>query len=289
MIDFSHLITWQNFFNLLDILIVWFLLYQLLKIVSRTKTINLLNGVFVVVLVKVVSSLFGLETIDWIMNHIIQWSVIGMIIIFQPEIRRGLEHIGRLIFESTHRPGASNPIDEMIDQITKASTYMAKRRIGALIAIEKEQSLRDYINTGIAINANISEQLLINIFIPNTPLHDGAVIIQDGKIASATSFLPLSDNPNIPKDLGTRHRAAVGLSELTDSVTVVVSEETGNISLTYKGNIYEDLSESRLREILRGHFSFSPETHPDSNQWLKSVRHILKVSPSLGEKGDKDE
>lgn len=250
----SGLLSWRNVFNVLDILLVWFLLFQLLKIIRHTKAVNILSGLFVFILVKISSSLLGLETIDWLMNNIIQWAVIGMIIIFQPEIRRALEHLGQRLFQSKQRMGAQDPVVAMVDAIVQASNYMAKRRIGALISLEKQQTLNEFVRTGIKIDAAVSQELLINIFIPNTPLHDGAVIIQEGRVASATSFLPLSENPSIPKNLGTRHRAAVGLSEVSDALTVIVSEETGNISVTYEGQIKQALSPDALRQILLRHF-----------------------------------
>lgn len=253
-IDWLQIASWQNFFNLIDIGIVWFLIFQLLKIIRRTKAINILNGVFVFLLVKIISSLFQLQTIDWIMNNIIRWSVIAAIVIFQPEIRRGLEHLGQRFFATKRTTIYSNPTEKMIEEIISASNYMAKRRIGALISLEKNQSLEDIAKTGTVLDADISSQLLINIFIPNTPLHDGAVVIHNLKISSAACYLPLSEDPNIPKELGTRHRAAVGLSENTDAVTLVVSEETGGISVTYQGTIHRDLDEDELRSVLSEHF-----------------------------------
>lgn len=253
-IDWSQLASWQNFFNLIDVIIVWLLIYQLLKIIRNTKAINILNGVFIFLLFKIISALFQLETIDWIMNNIIRWSVVGAIIIFQPEIRRGLEHLGQRFFTAKRTTLYNNPTEKMIDELIVASNYMAKRRIGALIAIEKNQSLEDIANTGTELDADISSQLLINIFIPNTPLHDGAVVIQNLKISAAACYLPLSEDSTIPKELGTRHRAAVGLSENSDAVTLVVSEETGDISITYQGRIFRDLDEDELRTVLIEHF-----------------------------------
>ena len=224
---------------------------------------NILNGVLIILFIKILSSLFHLETIDWIMDSIIRWSVVGVLIIFQPEIRRGLGHIGRQFFGGNKQTTYHDPGEQMIGEIIEACKYMGKRRIGALISIEKNQSLTEFANTGIAMDSEISSQLLINIFIPNTPLHDGAVIIQDLRIASAASYLPLSENPNIPKELGTRHRAAVGLSEVTDALTIIVSEETGNISVTERGEITRDLSESELYQILKDNFK-SQDSSPDN-------------------------
>ncbi|MCY3046589.1 diadenylate cyclase CdaA [Aerococcus urinae] len=282
--DWESIFSWSHAFDLIDILIVWLIIYQLLKLIRGTRAVNIFNGVIIFLLFKMVSTVFQLETIDWIMNSIIQWSVIGIIIIFQPEIRNGLDHLGQSLRMKNLRNTQNDPIEQMIEEIIRACQYMAKRRIGALISIEDTQSLTEYANTGIKLDADITEQLLINIFIPNTPLHDGSVVIQDMKISSAASFLPLSENPEIPKELGTRHRAAVGLSEVTDAVVVVVSEETGDISLTYKGKIMRDLSEEEIRETLRQHFAESE----DSDAIIEG-NHFLKNIFQKKNGGDKDE
>ena len=282
--DWESVFSWSHAFDLIDILIVWLIIYQLLKLIRGTRAVNIFNGIIIFLLFKMVSTVFQLETIDWIMNSIIQWSVIGIIIIFQPEIRNGLDHLGQSLRMKNLRNTQNDPIEQMIEEIIRACQYMAKRRIGALISIEDTQSLTEYANTGIKLDADITEQLLINIFIPNTPLHDGSVVIQDMKISSAASFLPLSENPEIPKELGTRHRAAVGLSEVTDAVVVVVSEETGDISLTYKGKIMRDLSEEEIRETLRQHFAESE----DSDSIIEG-NHFLKNIFQKKNGGDKDE
>ncbi|MHA6647404.1 diadenylate cyclase CdaA [Aerococcus urinae] len=282
--DWESIFSWSHAFDLIDILIVWLIIYQLLKLIRGTRAVNIFNGIIIFLLFKMVSTVFQLETIDWIMNSIIQWSVIGIIIIFQPEIRNGLNHLGQSLRMRNLRNTQNDPVEQMIEEIIRACQYMAKRRIGALISIEDTQSLTEYANTGIKLDADITEQLLINIFIPNTPLHDGSVVIQDMKISSAASFLPLSENPEIPKELGTRHRAAVGLSEVTDAVVVVVSEETGDISLTYKGKIMRDLSEEEIRETLRQHFAES-----EDGDSIIEGNHFLKNIFQKKNGGDKDE
>ncbi|MDK7302365.1 diadenylate cyclase CdaA [Aerococcus urinae] len=282
--DWESIFSWSHAFDLIDILIVWLIIYQLLKLIRGTRAVNIFNGIIIFLLFKMVSTVFQLETIDWIMNSIIQWSVIGIIIIFQPEIRNGLDHLGQSLRMRNLRNTQNDPVEQMIEEIIRACQYMATRRIGALISIEDTQSLTEYANTGIKLDADITEQLLINIFIPNTPLHDGSVVIQDMKISSAASFLPLSENPEIPKELGTRHRAAVGLSEVTDAVVVVVSEETGDISLTYKGKIMRDLSEEEIRETLRQHFAES-----EDGDSIIEGNHFLKNIFQKKNGGDKDE
>ncbi len=249
-IDWSQLITWRNFLNVVDILVVTFFIYQLIKILRGTRAVQLLKGIAVIMLIKIVSFFLELQTLDWIVDLVIQWSVLAIIIIFQPELRRGLEHLGRgSIFNRSKRK--INPGENLVQQLAKAVQYMAKRRIGALISIQMDTELDEFIGTGIALDADISSELLINIFIPNTPLHDGAVIIRDYKIASAASYLPLSESTLISKELGTRHRAAIGLSEVTDAVTIIVSEETGGVSISYKGELLRELSKDDFEKFLR--------------------------------------
>ncbi|MEG0289667.1 MAG: diadenylate cyclase CdaA [Carnobacterium sp.] len=248
-IDWSHLFTWRTFINAVDIMVVTFFIYQLIKILKGTKAVQLLKGIAVIMLIKIGSFFLQLQTVDWIVDLVIQWSVLAIIIIFQPELRRGLEHLGRgSFFKNSQRK--IDPAKKMIQQIDQAVQYMAKRRIGALISIQMETGLEEYISTGIALDADISGELLINIFIPNTPLHDGAVIIKNHKIAAAAGYLPLSESSLIPKDLGTRHRAAIGLSEVTDAITVIVSEETGGVSISHRGDLLRELSREDFVKFL---------------------------------------
>lgn len=245
------------FLNILDILLVWYVIYKGLTLIRGTKAVQLLKGIFVIFIIRVATVLLGLETLGWITNQIIDWGFLAIIIIFQPEIRRALEQIGRgKLFSRSSNLKEEQEQDRLIQAMSKSVGYMAKRRIGALISIEKDTGLTDYIETGIPMNSEISSELMINIFIPNTPLHDGAVIVQKNKIAAAACYLPLSENPFISKELGTRHRAAIGISEVTDAITIIVSEETGGISLTVNGDIHRDLSleefEMRLRRAWFG-------------------------------------
>jgi diadenylate cyclase len=236
--------------NIVDILLVWFVIYKLIAIIRGTKAVQLLKGIFVILIVKFVSDFFGLNTLSWMMEQVLTWGFLAIIIIFQPELRRALEQLGRgRLFA---RSGLQEEEDEekMVEAIIKATDYMAKRRIGALISIERETGMSDYIETGIPLQSKISSELLINLFIPNTPLHDGAIVIQKNIVAAAACYLPLSESPFISKELGTRHRAALGISEVTDSITIVVSEETGNVSVTRNGELYRDLSGETLRELL---------------------------------------
>lgn len=244
------LFTWHTFINLIDIGVVWFVIYKLMMLLKGTKAVQLFKGVVVIILIKLVSWYLGLETVSWIMDQVINWGFIAMIVIFQPEIRRGLEHLGRgSLFRYNKR--RVNKEKQMIIALDEAIQYMSKRRIGALITIQMKTGLDEYIETGIRLGADITGALLINIFIPNTPLHDGAVIIKNDKIAVAAAYLPLSESNLIPKELGTRHRAAVGISEVTDALTIVVSEETGGVTITKDNELIRNLTQEEYLKILR--------------------------------------
>lgn len=256
--QFTDLTPVSVVFNFLDVLLVWYVMYKVLTLIKGTKAVQLLKGIFVIILAKIITEIFGLNTLDWLLEEIIDWGILAVIIIFQPEIRRALEQIGRgKLFQRT-----TNQQDEqqtrLIEAMKKSVSYMAKRRIGALISIEKDTGLTEYIETGIKMNAEISSELMINVFIPNTPLHDGAVIVQKDRIAAAACYLPLSESAFISKELGTRHRAALGLSEVTDAIVVIVSEETGAISLAMDGKIDRNLTIDEFADKLRDYW-FGPD------------------------------
>ncbi|EST10299.1 diadenylate cyclase CdaA [Sporolactobacillus laevolacticus] len=236
--------------DIIDILIVTYVIYKVIMIIRGTKAVQLAKGILLIIAVWFLSSLLHFRTLEWILNNAITYGLFAIIVIFQPELRRVLEQLGRgrlftrgTVVEEEHK--------QVAEAIVKASSYMAKRRIGALMSIERKTGLNDYIETGIQLNGNLTSQLLINIFIPNTPLHDGAVIIRGNEVVAAACYLPLSESPFISKELGTRHRAAMGVSEVTDSMTVVVSEETGGITVTKNGEMFRDISEERLKEMLQ--------------------------------------
>ncbi|MGM0904654.1 diadenylate cyclase CdaA [Mesobacillus maritimus] len=259
--------------NIVDILLVWFVIYKAMGYIRGTKAVQLLKGIFVILIIKFTSDVFGLNTLGWIMEQAITWGFLAIIIIFQPEFRRALEQLGRGRLFSRSAANEEENEGKMVEAIIKATDYMAKRRIGALISIERETGMGDYIETGIQLDSKISSELLINIFIPNTPLHDGAVVIQKGHVAAAACYLPLSESPFISKELGTRHRAALGISEVTDSVTVIVSEETGNISLTKNAELYRDVSMERLTELLQNELmSFSRTNSATPTRWNWRVK-----------------
>jgi diadenylate cyclase len=256
-----------------DILVVWYVIYKLIMMIRGTKAVQLLKGIILIILVHIVSNFLGLNTLQWLMDRAITWGFLAIIIIFQPELRRALEQIGRGKLFSRSSSNEDEEQVKMVEAIIKATEYMAKRRIGALISIERETGMGDYIETGIILNARVSSELLINIFIPNTPLHDGAVIIQKNHVAAAACYLPLSESPFISKELGTRHRAALGISEVTDSITVVVSEETGAVSITKNGELHRDLTPEQFRELLTKELVPSTKATSSSRWQWRGKKH----------------
>lgn len=236
--------------NILDILLVWFLVYKLLIILKGTRGMQLVKGIFIVIAFRIFFNIIGFDIMTYIFDQLVTWGVLGIIIIFQPEIRRALEHLGRAnlqsFFKFNYKEVNKNEKNNIIKIISSATRHMGRRRIGALIVLENYNTLDEYVERGIEINADISNELLINIFIPNTPLHDGAMILSKDKIRAASCVLPLTDNRNIASNYGTRHRAAIGLSEIVDAIIVVVSEETGKISVCKEGKLISDFSEEEL-------------------------------------------
>lgn len=237
--------------DLIEIIIIASLLYHIMMWFKSTRAWTLIKGILVLILFTGLASVFQFNTILWIVKNTISVGVIAVIIIFQPEFRRALEQLGRKNFVSsffsTDDDKDGKKIDKkVLNEISKAAFVMSEAKTGALIVIEQEVRLGDYERTGIAIDGEVSSQLLINIFGHNTPLHDGAVLIRNNRIISATCYLPLSDNLDISKALGTRHRAAIGVSEVSDSITVIVSEETGAVSVAHNGKITSNLSKDNF-------------------------------------------
>lgn len=264
LIDFSPVAA---LINIVDVLLVWFVFYKLITIIKGTKAVQLLKGIFVIVIVRILTDVFGLDTLSFVMDQVLPFGFLAIIIIFQPELRRALEQLGRGRLFARTNVQEEEERERLVDAIMKSVSYMAKRRIGALISIEKETGLSEYIETGTRMDSTITSELLINVFIPNTPLHDGAVIIQRNRIAAAGCYLPLSESPFISKELGTRHRAAIGISEVTDAVTIIVSEETGAISLTANGDIDRNLEMEEFEERLKRVWFGSTTEMKDSSIW----------------------
>lgn len=232
--------------DIIDIIIVSYVIYKLILLLRGTRAIQLLKGIIVVVIAWVLSLWFELNTLQWMMNQMFTWGVVGVIIIFQPELRRALEQIGRGRIFSRSFSEENQEINRMISEIMKSLMNLSRRRIGALVVFERQTGLNEYIESGTRVESQISAELLTNIFIPNTPLHDGAVIIRNSRLMAAGCYLPLSENPFISKELGTRHRAAIGMSEVSDAVCVTVSEETGQVSLALNGMVLRDIKEEDL-------------------------------------------
>lgn len=229
--------------KLIDVMLVWTIFYYILKNLRKNvKMVLLFKGILVIVILKIISDIFDLSTIGYLLNYVIMWGPLALIIIFQPEIRNVLEQLGRSQLLGRHKILTVDEREKLVYEIAQAVEYLRKNRIGALIVLERDNSLNDYINKSKKIYADISSELLISIFFPNNPLHDGGVIIQGDKITCAGAVFPTSDNVKISKRLGTRHRAALGISEEMDSISLVVSEETGRLSIAIGGELFYNLS-----------------------------------------------
>jgi len=252
---------WQNMSvgsfvtGIIDVAIVSYVLYRILLLIRGTRAVQLIKGIMILAVAGVVADWLNLYTIQWILSKL--WAVIflALAVIFQPELRRALEQLGRGKFFAPSRTLLAAPESaHIIQEVIKAAIACSKTKTGMLVVIEQETGLKDYIESGISLDGVVSEELLVNIFEPNTPLHDGATIIKDNRIAAAACFLPLSDNPYISMSLGTRHRAAIGLSEVSDAMVLVVSEETGSISVAKDGKLARSLEEKELRSFLEEAF-----------------------------------
>ncbi len=240
------LILWKS---VLEISFIWVLIYFMIRFLQGTRAIQVLTGLIILVLIFNVAKILELSTINWVLTKLFAVGVLAFLILFQPELRRGLARIGQnTIFNPFLKKGGT------VDEVVEACQRMSKIKRGALIAIEREAGLKSYIESGIPLDAKISAELLTTIFTTNTPTHDGAVIIEGDRIASAGSLFPLSQNPTLARSLGTRHRAAIGLTEETDAVVVVVSEETGAISVSVYGKLTRDLDEEGLKRVLKSLF-----------------------------------
>ena len=239
--------------DIVEILILAYLIYHILLWIKNTRAWSLLKGLVVVALFVGLAMVFNMSTILWIVQHVTGLAVTAIVILLQPELRSAMEELGQtkilssLFIFDNQRTSDGRFSDETISEIVRASVQMARVKTGALIVIEQTSPLQEFVRTGIDVDAKVTSQLLVNIFEKNTPLHDGAVIIQGNRIAAATCYLPLSEN-RMDKDLGTRHRAGVGISELRDSLTIIVSEETGEISLAYKGALTRNVTKEQLKD-----------------------------------------
>ena len=256
-----------------EIVVVAFVVYQLMILVRKTRAEQVLKGVILLLFVYGLSLLLDLKTIVWVISNAIQFGVIALLIVFQPELRKALEQIGRssrlwgrvALWREGDRP------QQLVTALTRAMLALAREKTGALIVLEETTGMNDIISTGVALDGLVTAELLVNIFEPNTPLHDGAVIIQGDRVAAAGCYLPLTENPNLSKQLGTRHRAALGVSEQSDALAFVVSEETGVISMARDGKLTRYLGEKGLTEILTERYT-SEEEEKSQAFWVKWFR-----------------
>lgn len=241
-------VEWRD---IVDILIMSYVFYRLILIIRGTRAEQLVKGLIVLLLAMVISDQMGLDTIHWALRQTMTVGLIAIPIVFQPELRRALEHLGRgKIFRPAYWNFSVQDFESMLDELNKAIPVLVKKRIGALIVIERSTGLKDWIDTGIPVEGLVTAELLVNIFFPRSPLHDGAVIIQGNQIVAAGCYLPLTEDPNLGKELGTRHRSGIGITENSDAVAVIVSEETGIISVAHDGVLTRYLDEKKLRAML---------------------------------------
>jgi len=262
--------------DLVEILIISYLAYHIMVWIKNTRAWVLMKGLLVILLFMLLAIVFNMQTIQWIARNVLGFAVTALVVIMQPELRKALEDLGKrnlissvLPFDTARRENFKMS-GRTIQEITKACVVMGRARTGALIVIAQDESLSDYERTGIDVDAIVTSQLLINVFEHNTPLHDGAVIINGNRLTAATCYLPLSDNMELSKDLGTRHRAGVGISEVTDAMTIIVSEETGKISVAYDGNLERNLTAERLTERLS---NFVSKVQEDEK---KNIKHHIE-------------
>lgn len=269
-----------------QILIIAFLIYHVLLWIKNTRAWNLLKGIIVILAFVLIASIFEMTTILWLAENLFSVGVIAVVIVFQPELRKALENLGGKNFLGRFltigKTDTAKFSDRTVEELVKACYAMGRVKTGALIVIEDQIVLDEYVRTGIDVDGILTSQLLINIFEKNTPLHDGAVIVRGDRVISATCYLPLSDSLALSKDLGTRHRAAVGISEVSDSLTIVVSEETGNVSIAMRGQIYRDVD----ADFLRGKLQYVQNRHHEASGLELLKRRFLngkKDSKNLDE------
>jgi diadenylate cyclase len=235
--------------DIVDVVVMSYVFYRLILIIRGTRAEQLVKGLMVLLLAMVISDQAGFDTIHWTLRQTMTVGLIAIPIVFQPELRRALEHLGRGKIFKTPYWGA-HEFENMLDELTKAIPVLVKKRIGALMVMERSTGLKEWIDTGIPVEGVVTAELLVNIFFPRSPLHDGAVIIQGNQIVAAGCYLPLTEDPNLGKELGTRHRAGIGITENSDAVAVIVSEETGIISVAHDGVLTRYLDEKKLKAML---------------------------------------
>ena len=264
-----------GWWSAIDILLIAVFFYYVLLLVKGTRTAQMLTGVLVVVAVFLVSSVVPLTTVNWVMNKFYSSIILILVILFQDDVRHALSKIGKRSFMAANEHVSSLHI---LDEVTRASVALAKNRIGALIVMERNIILSRYVDIGTLVDARISKELLMSIFHTSSPLHDGAVIIQQGRVSAAGCFLPLTREDNLTKDWGTRHRAAIGISQETDAVVILVSEEKGEVSLVYDGKVMPLTEKEEIRKLLQRHLVDEPEYAKNSDKQLKSTSIFDRVA-----------
>ena len=246
-----YLTTWEIFLIVLDIAVVSFVIYKVMMLIKGTRAVQLVKGLFVLIIAFFISDLLQLTTISWFLQSIQVAILVALPIVFQPELRRALERLGRgKYFGGSKTYLGVEDRSKLINELVRSVQALSKNNYGALIVVENEIGLSDFVETGVKVDSVVSVELVLNIFAPNTPLHDGAIIVRGDRISAAGCFLPLTDSPYLSKQLGTRHRAALGVTETSDCVVIVVSEETGTISVAHDGELTRYLEEKNLKEIL---------------------------------------
>ena len=269
--------------DVIEIIIIAFVLYHIMVWVKNTRAWMLFKGIIVILIFLLIAALFQMNTILWLSGKVVNIAAIALVIIFQPELRNARERLGRKNFLTAffsfdfQKASTVRFSEKTITEIVKACYEMGKVKTGALIVIERDVMLNEYIRTGIPLDSLVSSQLLINIFEHNTPLHDGAIIVRGDRIVAATCYLPLSDNMELSKELGTRHRAAVGVSEVSDSMTIIVSEETGAVSLAVEGTLYRNIDADFLKSKLRFAAKLSQTTEPYLEKLKRRLKHVTKT------------
>ena len=247
-------ITTISLFDILDIIIVAFIIYKAVDFLRESRAAQLIKGIIILVVISALANLFNLVSLKWLLAKVFDYALIAVVVIFQPELRRALERVGRsniaAIAKGQFVADTEDKVGSCIAAVCRSVTTMSDKRIGALIVFERETKLGDIANTGTVINADVSTEMVENIFFPKSPLHDGGMIIRDGKILAAGCILPLTANNDLNSQLGTRHRAAIGMSENSDAVVIIVSEETGNISVAMNGSISRDYNSVTLKDVL---------------------------------------
>ena len=271
--------------DILDMAIMVFVFYKILALIHSTRAASLLKGVLVFVAALMLSYILDMNSINFIMNQLVRWGVVALIILFQPEIRRGLEEVGSRRFMAFFtRTETSSAVEQAIDQTVLACTEMSASRTGALIVFERENVLDDMVRSGTVLDAAVSSELLKNIFFVKAPMHDGAVIVRNGRVLGAGCMLPLSKNVNLSRDLGMRHRAGIGMSENADAVVVIVSEETGSISVALGGMLKRHLKPETLANILRNEL-LPQEVQEDKPKF--GLSSLLRTGNTGGDKDEK--